>query len=98
MKKVIMQVSIASPHWSYYPGQEAVLNDDLAQSWEECGHAKIIGDASTDLEQTHQDKNETINDKDGPPKEDGDVDVPEFENASGCGAGKPGRSKKPSQA
>jgi hypothetical protein len=42
LKKVIMKVSIASPYWSYYPGQEVLLEDELAVAWNEVGHCKII--------------------------------------------------------
>lgn len=44
MKKVRMNVSIASPDWSYVPGQEVVLRDDLAEKWAEVGHCTILED------------------------------------------------------
>lgn len=55
MKKVIMKVSIAALCWSYYPGQEATLEDELAEAWHNCGHCKIVGDAEESAEQTHID-------------------------------------------
>lgn len=47
MTKVKMLVSIASPDWSYHPGQEIILEDELAKAWDKIGHCKIIaGDTS----------------------------------------------------
>lgn len=68
-----MQVSIASPYWSYYPGQEAVLTDELAQTWHECGHCKIVGDAEETTEQTHDDAVETTDAQEAPERV-GDTD------------------------
>lgn len=65
-----MQVSIASPYWSYYPGQEATLTDELAQVWHECGHCKIVGDAEETAEQTHTD----TGDGEAAPESVGDTD------------------------
>lgn len=42
MKKVKMNVSIASAGWSYYPGQIVDLDDETAQAWDNCGHCTII--------------------------------------------------------
>ena len=75
-----MQVSIASPYWSYYPGQEATLTDELAQVWHECGHCKIVGDAEETAEQTHTD----TGDSEATPESAGDTDG-QSNNTSGDG-------------
>ncbi|MEG2289923.1 MAG: hypothetical protein RSA29_02645 [Clostridium sp.] len=44
MKKVRMKISIASADWSYYPGLEVILGDEVAEVWDKVGHCEIIED------------------------------------------------------
>jgi len=44
LKKCRMNVGIASSDWSYYPGQEVLLDDDLSATWNENGHCTILED------------------------------------------------------
>lgn len=100
MKKAIMQVSIASPHWSYYPGEEVTLTDELAAAWEECGHAKIIGNAPNEAAQTHKDESDKFDNTDAGvkpeanPVEGGENNELKSDNAADGGTDKPGRGKK----
>jgi len=43
-----MAISIASANWSFVPGDEVILQDYVADAWQEAGHGTIIGDAEGD--------------------------------------------------
>lgn len=53
-----MKVSIASPNWSYAPGEIVDLDDYLAQAWIECGHAKSLESADQLPFRVHEDDTE----------------------------------------
>jgi hypothetical protein len=44
LKNVKMKVSISSADWSYYPGEEVLLDDDQAAKWYEAGHCEMLED------------------------------------------------------
>ncbi len=43
--KVRILVSIASADWSYYPGQEVEMDEEMARNWIKGGNAAPIADA-----------------------------------------------------
>lgn len=68
MKKVKMNISIASANWSYIPGQIVELEDDIAIAWNECGHCTIVEEQEGTHEGTLEEKEikpKTTNEKNG---------------------------------
>lgn len=50
-----MNVSMASPYWSYIPGDEVILTDEIAEAWEEAKICTILGEAKEDAKLTELD-------------------------------------------
>lgn len=54
--KVRMNVSIAGVNFSYHPGQEVELPDEMAEKWAAAGHCEPIGERPGEEEDTKKTK------------------------------------------
>lgn len=63
-KKVKMLVSIASPTWSYAPGNEAIFDEDQADKFIDAGFAQFLEDIPEKVEKTSENTNEEQNKND----------------------------------